>query len=264
MAFDPSAYRVLGLRPGADFAAVEAAYRDLIKRYHPDRHGGNSERAAEVNRAYQQIRESRRLPVGRPVASPLQRRPRRSRGAGGRLMTVTLALGTAAFALIWTGVDLLLTPSKRPLPQQEQAAGMALAVSSTAEPLSASGDRPLDTDGIERAVLSAVEISAQGDMEGLARQSRSCHEQLRRQPGFSRLDQCVAFDEAAALLTAGGGLEEHGQFGIAAVTGRQLVAARLFPGDYLLLESRLDRIRARVEFSLAPPDPPPPPMPVEI
>ncbi len=45
-----SAYAVLELEPGADRAAIEEAYRRLIKRYHPDRSGGDAARAAEINR----------------------------------------------------------------------------------------------------------------------------------------------------------------------------------------------------------------------
>lgn len=44
------AYRVLGLEPGADDGAVRAAYRDLMKRVHPDQ-GGSAYLAAKLNQA---------------------------------------------------------------------------------------------------------------------------------------------------------------------------------------------------------------------
>ena len=57
MAGDPSAYAALGLEPGANAAAVERAYKKLIKQHHPDREGGDASRAAEINRAYRDLRE---------------------------------------------------------------------------------------------------------------------------------------------------------------------------------------------------------------
>jgi preprotein translocase subunit Sec63 len=56
-AFDP--YEVLGVRRGATKDQIRAAYRELVTRYHPDKHRGNplEELAAakliEINRAYE-------------------------------------------------------------------------------------------------------------------------------------------------------------------------------------------------------------------
>jgi len=57
MAGRASAFAVLGLQPGADEAAIEQAYKRLIKQHHPDREGGDSIRAAEINRAYRELRQ---------------------------------------------------------------------------------------------------------------------------------------------------------------------------------------------------------------
>jgi len=56
---DLSAYAALGLKPGADASAVERAYKRLIKQHHPDRPGGDSKRAAEINRAYRELRTAK-------------------------------------------------------------------------------------------------------------------------------------------------------------------------------------------------------------
>ena len=72
-----SAYAALELEPGADRAAIEEAYRRLIKRYHPDRSGGDAERAAEINRAYFELRQ----PPER-MDHPRQRSGRSSEFAG--------------------------------------------------------------------------------------------------------------------------------------------------------------------------------------
>ena len=61
MGADLSAYGVLGLEPGADDAAIEQAYRRLIKKHHPDRSGGDTARATEINRAYRELRADRNL-----------------------------------------------------------------------------------------------------------------------------------------------------------------------------------------------------------
>ena len=44
------AYQILGLQPGASREEVQAAYRRLIQRVHPD-HGGSSYLAARLNQA---------------------------------------------------------------------------------------------------------------------------------------------------------------------------------------------------------------------
>lgn len=62
---DEDSYRVLGLEPGADFAAVKRAYRQLSMQYHPDKvaHLGEEfrkvaeEKMKEINAAYQTIKK---------------------------------------------------------------------------------------------------------------------------------------------------------------------------------------------------------------
>ena len=66
MAARASAFAVLGLEPGADSAAIEHAYKRLIKLHHPDREGGDSRRAVEIIRAY------RELKGGKALIDPLQ------------------------------------------------------------------------------------------------------------------------------------------------------------------------------------------------
>ena len=63
----PSLYALFGLRPGASRADIDNAYRRLIKQYHPDRPGGDADRAADLNRAYAVLKHSgdQRLPVRR-------------------------------------------------------------------------------------------------------------------------------------------------------------------------------------------------------
>ena len=62
MAADATAYAVLGLEPGAEWTSVERAYKTLIKANHPDRAGGDPVRAAEITRAYRELRQARAAP----------------------------------------------------------------------------------------------------------------------------------------------------------------------------------------------------------
>lgn len=51
------ASRVLGVEPGADAAAVKAAYREKVKRAHPDAPGGDDEQFRRVNQAYETLKK---------------------------------------------------------------------------------------------------------------------------------------------------------------------------------------------------------------
>ncbi len=73
-AFDP--YEILGVSRKASDAEIRAAYRELVARYHPDKHAGNpleglaAEKMAEINRAYEILSDGTRRAAydrGEPV-----------------------------------------------------------------------------------------------------------------------------------------------------------------------------------------------------
>ena len=57
-------YEVLGIKPGASEAEVKAAYKALVKKYHPDKYQNNpladlaEEKLLEINEAFDQIMKS--------------------------------------------------------------------------------------------------------------------------------------------------------------------------------------------------------------
>ncbi len=59
-------YEVLGLKPGASQEEIKAAYKKLIKQYHPDQYGDNplrnlaEEKMREINAAYDQLTKNYR------------------------------------------------------------------------------------------------------------------------------------------------------------------------------------------------------------
>src|SRR5687767_13292277 len=96
-----SAFDVLGLRPGADRAEVDRAYRRLIKLYHPDSPGGDGERASEINRAYTLLRKSMiQLPAIAPHAAMV--RPARRRGTPWALPLIALTGAAGTGAVAWS------------------------------------------------------------------------------------------------------------------------------------------------------------------
>jgi DnaJ domain len=82
---DPHA--VLGLAPGASLDELTATYRELAKRWHPDRGGGSQaqRRMAEINAAYELLRseawQARHRQRVAPAAPAAGRRPRPPAGA---------------------------------------------------------------------------------------------------------------------------------------------------------------------------------------
>jgi hypothetical protein len=120
-------------------------------------------------------------------------------------------------------------------------------------------DQPLVGVAINRSVGAAVRLSRTADEMALSGASRDCHRRLRLEPSLAALDGCAAFDDAVVLLQDRDPLRDQGPFSEIAVTGRQWSAAQALSDDNLAIDGRLDRIRLKVELTLAPTIPPPPP-----
>jgi hypothetical protein len=113
---DPHA--VLGVDHAASPGELTAAYRELAKRWHPDRHGGRGaaeaeQRMAEINSAYELLRSEawQAEHRGPRPGAPLARRPRRVAGAWLDEAT-RRALGPELLAVLRDGEDVrLVTPA---------------------------------------------------------------------------------------------------------------------------------------------------------
>jgi hypothetical protein len=244
-----SAYAALELEPGADRAAVDAAYRRLIKLHHPDRSGGDEKRAAEINRAYRELK-GEPLAHPAPAASAGRRRSRRRRSPRIRLWPLAILAG--AVLLLLQGKDI-----------RQVAPGWASRLSDMVESVPASStrsrspsqallDAPLNEDAVAAAVGDAVRLARSGDDGRLIGQSRDCHRRMRAEPSLLQLDFCSAFDIAAVALEDRDPDHDSGPFNASSVTARQMTAASLLSNDYLAIERRLNRIRNRVEMALMP------------
>lgn len=242
MAGDASAYAALGLEPGADAAAIERAYKTLIKLHHPDREGGDAARASEINRAYRELR-------GGGATDPLEFNVFPDGREGMRWAKVALLMAVAAGALLLIGP---VTRAVAPAAVSQLPLGHVAAAPAASDPM----DKPLHVHVIDAAVKEALSLSRSSDEMTLANASRDCQRSFRADPGLKLLDRCVAFDDAVVQLQDRDPLRDQGPFAELAVTGRQWSAASTLSNDYLAIDGRLDQIRLRVEIALAPDIPP--------
>jgi hypothetical protein len=234
MAGDASAYAALGLDPGADSAAIEAAYKRLIKRHHPDRDGGDAIRAAEINRAYRELRAARSLKEPLELNDEWAAAPREGRAW----------LATAFILLLAVAMLVVAKAPPAPLPHAMRSAASVIAP----DPM----DQPLHLVAIDRSVQDALHLQRTRDEMALANASRDCHHRLRNDPSLLQLDRCAAFDDAVVQLQDRDPLRDQGPFSELAVTGRILSGATALSDDSVAIDGRLDRIRLLVELALVP------------
>jgi hypothetical protein len=105
-------YAVLGVAPDAGERDVTAAYRELAKRWHPDRGAGaeRERRMAEINAAYDLLRAAGEQARRRPRPAPAA--PGRRRRGGWLPDAVRRALGTELLDALTEGEAVkLVTPA---------------------------------------------------------------------------------------------------------------------------------------------------------
>ena len=114
-------YAVLGVARGADEAQIHAAYRDAVRRTHPDA-GGSAAAFEAVQEAYETLRDPARRRTWDATATPPPRPPR-ARPAGA-------ATGSAS-----SRMEDLLAESRRLEDEARRLAGMAPRYGATGSPV---------------------------------------------------------------------------------------------------------------------------------
>ncbi len=251
MSGDRSPYAILGLRPGAGRAEINDAYRKLMKRHHPDRPGGDSNRAAEINRAYTYLRrrlgEPVRVPVTVPVRNPGGRRTVSRRAAF--LVVVVAAAGISAAVFSQRGRPDLGRDALAMVPQLRMGASVENEDVVDAPPMSL--DQPVQSQIVAQAIADAVSFHSRGDLSGARAYSDACQTSLRRERTLGWFDSCAAFDEAMLTLhDARSGDPEP--FNESEVITREVAAAQIFTDDSLSADAHLHDIRSQVDMAILP------------
>jgi len=244
-----SALAVLGLQSGADTAAIEKAYKQLIKQHHPDREGGDASRAAEINRAYRELRGGRAAIDPLQFNEDLQNRRRRRRWP----LAAVFAIASMAALMMLIGPSTPLTRGIWAARAQMPLRHGSPSRYAIADPMA---DK-LHIKVIDEAVRDAQRMFRTRDEMALANESRECQRRFRERPGTMLLDRCAAFDDAVVGLEDRDPLRDEGPFAPLSVTGRQWSAASSLSDDDIAIDDRLDQIRLRVELGLVPELPPP-------
>ena len=266
MTASAASYAALGLSPGAERSTIDAAYRALMKRYHPDV-GGDPVKAAEINRAYAEITRpagsasvvvtavpgdlaaalyARRaaVPVG---ASLRQRRSRALLWALSALLVVAIGwtlrdpLTDLAWKLRWQFFQPVATDDGGLVSPPEAASHLPVAKT------------PIARQIIRQSTADARAALASGGVARASEFSRLCYQHFVETPALAAYDHCVGFDNAVLYLIRSSNLD-HGMFSAAALTRRQLNAGRMLDADYDTIEDRLDQVRLKVLRELAPAD----------
>ena len=235
---------VLGLEPGADRPAIDEAFKRLMKKHHPDRPGGDGARATEIIRAYRALRP------GEQISQEVEFWDRPRKNSARWPWLVLLAAG--AMLVMAAIVD----PTPRSGPARIGAdVAEELGLQETRE--TSLIEEPLSEAAIDSAADDARSMVGRRDEMDLAQASRECRLDFRRSRDLAALDRCVAFDTAVVLLQDRDPLRDQGPFRQVAVSRRNWSDAALLSSDSLAIDSRLERIRLKVELRLAPQELPP-------
>jgi curved DNA-binding protein CbpA len=274
-----SLYSILNVSPDADPAVIDAAYKALMKKYHPDMLVGEppsrQSKAAEINRAFQILRDperraqydsqeqarqsAMRIGVQGPDMRQMPFQPlqpaERSKWSAFLLIAVLVAL----VGYVWQmteGTAREQFASSIPT----QPTGMkdrileATGVSSALPPVN-----PVNVD---RAVAESRRINQKMGLMGLSGYSQDCFASQSRSGKLAELDFCVAFDSAASTYDAASAsaysLPELPRFEAREMMSRHLSAAKALSDDDYWVLDRLTQVRSLTAARLDALNPPSP------
>ncbi len=266
-----SLYAVLNVSPNADPAVIEAAYKALMKKYHPDilvgAPSGDQQKAAEINEAFQVLRDPERRARYDSDQRARQEAIRRAamaaapppqQFAGPRPVRRRRWPSFAAAALVAAALYFWLDDPDRASELLGGSLG-SLAAQTTSPAPETGAVRVQDVDV---ALGEYRKIKQKTGLLGLAAFSQDCFADQSRVPTVRALDVCVAFDHAAANYAArivGDDLPQLPRFRADELDMRHESAARLVSSDDSWIRSRratlLDLTLQRLKLSEAPAQP---------
>jgi curved DNA-binding protein CbpA len=259
-----SLYAILNIAPDADPAVVDAAYKALMKKYHPDVLAGgpsaDMRSAAEINEAFHILRdpakrahydanqwarqEAVRVVMSAHDMRSFQAKPpprRRSKWTAmlllGLLGLLSIyvwqqseegGLAEAAFARGW-------------LPGEQRNAAAAVAAKDSTDP------HPVRQVDIDRAMAEFRRITKESGLIGLSAYSQDCFATQGRTFSLADFDHCVAFDQAASSYDGGmpsSYLPQLPRFEAEESIMRHAAAGRLLSNNDTWIGARLAEVQA--------------------
>lgn len=224
-------YTLLQVLPDADPAVIEAAYKALMKKYHPDRLGGvdSERRAAEISHAFNVLRDpdrraaydaeerareernrvelARAFPEPPPSTLPMEvaRRAPHAPGPDARTRRDHRVAGWvgAAGVLVLAATVILLArgvpeaPASIPVESAVMPAAAAAADGDPDRDVVPFRDQPVSRGQVVKAVAEFKRIASLSGLAGAADYSERCFEGQARTLDINAFDYCVAFDHAA-------------------------------------------------------------------
>ena len=219
-------YSLLHVLPGADPEVIEAAYKALMKKYHPDRHNGEDaeRRAAAISHAFNILRDPDRraaydaeekalqdryrvelarsmpAPPSPPDAARRPAPPPRFEGAPRREQRLAVWVGAAGALVLAVTVVLFARDTSSASRMRNAVTQLSVAEPSEANPAAAPvpfRDQAVSRDRVATAVKEFHRLASVGGLPAVFDFSERCFEAQAKTLSVSDFDFCVAFDHAA-------------------------------------------------------------------
>lgn len=232
-------YAILGVARDAEDEVISAAYKALMKKYHPDKFSGSdAERARLINEAYEVLKnpakrraydsaraqggaEQSRSQSAKTDTPPPGPQPshssntvhaepqavdpseRNSWGVGIFIVIVVGLFGGAAYLINLNAAESGVA-SVEDVMSADNVTEMTAEETEPAASSLADIDAPaLDFANIEKGATEFLRILEKSGMQGARRYSEQCHDVVRSKPDWNGADFCASFDHAASFVDEG-------------------------------------------------------------